>query len=80
MKCHILGRKKENEAGLGSDMSVPCFKKGKSDSISGTDFEILEHRVYLKNIIFPQTNTLVLSSLSVFKHPECFGSFTDSEK
>lgn len=30
---------KETEAGLGSDMSVSCFKEGKSYSISGTDFE-----------------------------------------
>lgn len=58
--------KKENEAELGSDRSISCFKEGKSCSISGIHYEISEQTPSLsKNIIFPQTNTLILSLLSV---------------
>lgn len=41
---------RENETGLGSDMSVSSFKEGKSYSIFGIDFEISEHPAYKKNI------------------------------
>lgn len=49
---HFGKKKKENEAGLGSDMSVSCFKEGKTYIISGTDFEISEHPVYRKTLFF----------------------------